>query len=177
MSCQASGGAVLVRRLQPQEWQSYRAIRLRALADAPDAFGSTLAREEALPEDTWAARVAKSAVSGIDCALVAEQGGLLAGLLWAKVDAQDAARVNLFQMWVAPESRGCGVAAALLDEALGWARARGTRVVHLGVNNANAGALRLYERAGFRPIGVPYLMREGAPHMEQEMRLDLSVTA
>lgn len=167
-------GAASVRRLRPQEWQAYRAIRLRALADAPEAFGSTLAREEALPDETWSARVAQSAVSGIDCALVAEVDGVPAGLLWAKVDAQDAGRVNLFQMWVAPEARGRGLAAALLDEALGWARTRGTRVVHLGVNEANAGALRLYERAGFAPIGAPYLMREGAPHMEQEMRLDLS---
>lgn len=175
-----SGGSVLIRRLQPQEWQAYRAIRLRALADAPDAFGSTLAAEQELPDDSWATRVAKSAVSGIDCALVAEvaqvaqMGGPLAGLLWAKVDAINAGRVNLFQMWVAPEWRGRGVAAALLIDALGWARERGTQVVHLGVNNANAGALRLYERAGFQPIGAPYLMREGASHMEQEMRLQLS---
>ncbi len=169
-----SEGPDLVRRLLPSEWQAYRTIRLRALADAPEAFGSTLAREEALPDDTWATRVAKSAVSGIDCALVAEVEGQLAGLLWAKVDAQDAGRMNLFQMWVAPQCRGRGVAAALLDEALGWARTRGTRVAHLGVNSENAGALRLYERAGFQPIGEPYLMREGAAHMEQEMRLDLS---
>lgn len=168
-----STGEILVRRLLPDEWQAYRALRLRALADAPDAFGSTLAAEQALPDDTWAARVAKSAVSGIDCALVAQAGGLLVGLLWAKVDADDAGRVNLFQAWVAPDRRGRGVATALLDEALGWARARGTRVVHLGVNSANTGARRLYERAGFRPIGAPYPMREGAAHMEQEMRLRL----
>ena len=169
--------AFLVRRLQPDEWQAYRAIRLRALADAPDAFGSTLAAEQGLPDQTWASRVAKCAVSGIDCALVAQENGLLVGLLWAKVDARDAGRVNLFQMWVAPASRGRGVAAALLDEALGWARSRATRVVHLGVNDANAGALGLYERAGFRRLGAPYPMREGAPHMEQEMRLDLTGAA
>lgn len=169
-----SGAAPLVRHLEADEWQAYRALRLRALEDAPDAFGSTLAREEELPDETWAARVAKSAVSGIDCALVAQQDGLLVGLLWAKEDAQEAGRVNLFQMWVAPECRGQGVAAALLDAALGWIRERGTRVVHLGVNDANGGAVRLYERAGFRAIGEPYLMREGAPHMEQEMRLVLS---
>lgn len=172
-----SGAAPLVRRLQADEWQAYRAIRLRALADAPDAFGSTLAAEQVLPDETWAARVAKSAESGIDCALVAEESGVFVGLLWAKVDAQEADRVNLFQMWVAPEARGRGVAAALLDQALGWIRERGTRVVHLGVNDANGGALRLYGRAGFRAIGAPYPMREGAPHMEQEMRLDLSGTA
>ena len=171
-----SEGAVLVRRLWPQEWQAYRAIRLRALADAPEAFGATLAEAQAWSPEHWEARVANAAVSGIDCPLVAEAGGLFVGLLWAKVDAHDAGRVNLFQMWVAPESRGRGVAAALLHEALGWARERGTRVVHLGVNSANAGALRLYERAGFHPIGEPYLMREGATHMEQEMRLDLCGT-
>ncbi|MGI4844135.1 MAG: GNAT family N-acetyltransferase [Janthinobacterium lividum] len=172
-----NGGAVLVRRLLADEWQAYRAIRLRALAQAPEAFGSTLAREKELPDETWAARVAKSAVSGIDCALVAEQGGAFVGLLWAKVDAQDAGRVNLFQMWVAPPWRGRGVAASLLMDALDWARMRGTRVVHLGVNSENAGALRLYGRAGFQPIGEPYLMREGAPHMEQEMRLILTGAA
>ncbi len=172
-----SEAACEVRRLLPDEWQAYRTIRLRALADAPDAFGSTLAAEQQLADDSWAARVARSAVSGIDCALLAEQGGLAVGLLWAKVDAQDAGRVNLFQMWVAPECRGRGVAAALLDEALDWARTRGTRAVHLGVNSANGAALRLYERAGFLAIGAPYLMREGAPHMEQEMRLDLSGAA
>lgn len=169
-----SAGDVLVRRLLPDEWQAYRALRLRALADSPDAYGSTLAAEQELPDETWTARVAKSAVSGIDCALVAEAGGLLVGLLWAKVDAQDAGRVNLFQVWVAPERRGRGVAAALLDEALDWAKARGTGVVHLGVNSANAGALRVYERAGFRPIGEPYPMREGASHLEQEMRMRLA---
>ena len=166
-----------VRRLLPHEWQAYRAIRLRALAEAPDAFGSTLAAEQGLPDDTWAARVAKSAVSGIDCPLVAQADAGFVGLLWAKVDAQDTGRVNLFQMWVAPECRGRGVAAALLEGVLGWIRERGTRVVHLGVNDANGGAVRLYERVGFRAIGDPYLMREGAPYMEQEMRLDLSGAA
>lgn len=46
--------AVLVRRLLPDEWRAYRAIRLRALADAPEAYGSTLARGEGLPDETWA---------------------------------------------------------------------------------------------------------------------------
>ena len=45
------------------------------------------------------------------------------------------------------------------------------------MNNTNAGAIRLYGRAGFQQIGEPYLMREGAPHMEQEMRLVLTGAA
>jgi GNAT superfamily N-acetyltransferase len=162
---------VAIRTLQGDEWQAYRAIRLAALLDAPDAFGSTLAREEALAPETWAARVARAAVSGIDCPLVAVAEGRFAALAWAKVDADDAAIVNLFQMWVAPAWRGQGVAQALLRHAIAWAEARGAQAMQLGVNCANEAALALYARHGFEAVGAPYPMREGAELLEQTMRL------
>ena len=164
----------VIRKLLPEQWQAYRAIRLRALLEAPDAYGSTLAREQALAPDTWAARVAKAAVSGIDCPLVAERAGEFVGLAWAKVDADDAGIVNLFQVWVAPEWRGQGMAGALLQAAIGWAEARGARALQLGVNYANEAAVSLYARAGFVPVGAPYPMREGTELLEQTMRLELS---
>ena len=166
--------AYVIRRLQPQEWQAYRAIRLRALEEAPDAFCATLAEAQAWDIGEWAARLERAATSGIDCPLAAEQDGAPVGLLWAKVDADHPDRVNLFQVWVAPECRGRGVASALLDEALAWARARGARAVHLGVNRANTHVVRLYERAGFEAIGAPRPMREGSSNMEQQMRLLLT---
>jgi hypothetical protein len=43
-----------IRRFDRDEWPTYRAVRLRALGDSPDAFGSTLAREEALTDAEWA---------------------------------------------------------------------------------------------------------------------------
>ena len=49
-------GAYLVRRLRPDEWRDLRALRLRALEDAPDAFGATLAEEAAEPDLTWQER-------------------------------------------------------------------------------------------------------------------------
>lgn len=165
--------AFLIRPFRADEWPAYRAIRLRALADAPDAFGSTLAAEEALAPETWAARLAKSAVSGIDHALAAERAGQLIGLAWAKVDADDPQLVNLFQMWVAPEARGQGVGAALLAEAIRWAGARRAAALRLGVNCSNAGALRMYERAGFVDVGVREPMRPGSDQIEQRMVLQL----
>src|SRR5262245_22889432 len=42
---------ITVRRIQAEEWEWLRAIRLRALADAPMAFGSTLADEQAQPDE------------------------------------------------------------------------------------------------------------------------------
>jgi len=165
--------ALTIRPFMAEEWPAYRAIRLRALADAPDAFGSTLAAEQALAPETWAARLARSATSGTDRALAAEANGELIGLAWAKEDGDDRSIVNLFQMWVAPEARGQGVAGALLDEAVRWATERGAQALQLGVTCTNAEAVRLYERAGFVEAGVREPLRPGSPLMEQRMRLTL----
>ena len=46
-----------IERLGPDDWQEFREIRLRALADAPTAFGMTLADAEQQTEDAWRARL------------------------------------------------------------------------------------------------------------------------
>jgi GNAT superfamily N-acetyltransferase len=165
---------VTIRRLQAQEWPAYRALRLRALADAPHAFGSSLALEESWRPELWMARLAAASTSGRDCPLVAEADGALHALVWAKCDADQAGVVNLFQMWVAPEARGQGVAAALLRDAIAWARSIGAQRLRLGVVEGNDAAARLYARAGFRDVGAPEPVRPGSPTLEQTMQLDLT---
>jgi GNAT superfamily N-acetyltransferase len=164
----------VVRPLAAHEWPLYRALRLRALGDAPEAFGMTLAEAELRTENDWAWVLDLGANSGHDLPLVAQVGAAAAGLAWAKVDAGDAALVNLFQMWVAPEARGHGVAAAILDAAIAWARGRNARSMQLGVVCGNDKARRLYERAGFSAIGAPEPQRPGSSRMEQKMQLDLA---
>jgi GNAT superfamily N-acetyltransferase len=172
-------GGIRLRRFGPHEWPAYRTLRLRSLADAPDAFGSNLAAEEAWRPELWMARLTAADVSGRDCPLVAESAepdepdGAMLGLLWAKCDAEDAGIVNLFQMWVAPEARGRGVAAALLDEAVAWARSIGARLVQLGVVCDNRAAVQLYTRAGFCKVGAPAPIRPGSALLEQTMHLPL----
>jgi ribosomal protein S18 acetylase RimI-like enzyme len=168
---------IRIRRFAPHEWPAYRTLRLRSLADAPHAFGSSLAAEEAWAHELWMARLTAAAVSGRDCPLVAESTGAdsaMLGLVWAKCDAEDAGIVNLFQMWVAPEARGRGVAAALLDEAVAWARSIQARVVQLGVVCDNEPALQLYVRKGFRKVGEPEPIRPGSALLEQTMHLQLA---
>ena len=48
-----------VRRLTEADWTLARELRLRALADAPDAFAATLAQEEGFPETRWRGRLAR----------------------------------------------------------------------------------------------------------------------
>jgi hypothetical protein len=51
-----------VRKFAPHEWRLYRDLRLRALRELPDAFGSTFAREAERTDDEWTARLSAGAV-------------------------------------------------------------------------------------------------------------------
>jgi GNAT superfamily N-acetyltransferase len=163
-----------VRTIHPSEWQIYRAIRLRALSEAPEAFGSTLSAELRRPDALWRERLSLAATSGQDLPLFAVSETEPVGLAWAKVDMADPSTVNLFQMWVAPECRRQGVGSLLLDHAVQWARAQGAHQLCLGVTCGDTPAFCLYTRAGFVAIGEPEPLREGSLQQAQNMRLALS---
>jgi hypothetical protein len=48
--------AVEARRARAADWEALRRLRLRALADAPEAFASTLDTEVAFPAEAWRQR-------------------------------------------------------------------------------------------------------------------------
>ena len=74
-----------VRQIRADEGPRLRALRLRALADSPWAFGSTLAREEAFPDAVWQERAALSAAGEDRVTFIAEDGdrwiGMATGLM------------------------------------------------------------------------------------------------
>jgi ribosomal protein S18 acetylase RimI-like enzyme len=142
--------AVVVRRLGASEWPLLRAVRLRALADAPDAFGSTFDAEAGRSDEWWAASasnlawfVATAGAGGDD------QVGLVAGL----PPGEEPDSRSVISMWVAATHRGRGVAVALLDAVERWARADGATALCLRVSDRNARAQRFYARQGFAPTG------------------------
>jgi ribosomal protein S18 acetylase RimI-like enzyme len=166
-------GGVAVRSFASHEWQTYRALRLRALADSPDLFGSTLERELAYPDALWSERLARGASSETELPLVAEQHATPVGLAWGRIDPEDRAIARLYQMWVAPEARGLGAGRRLLERAVAWACASGARCLLLSVACGDTPAWRLYTRAGFVPDGDPEPLRPGSPVLARPMRLAL----
>lgn len=164
---------ISTRPIAAQEWSTYRDLRLRALRDAPDAFGSTYGAEAGRTDDAWAARIAGATSSGQDQVFFALHGGEACGLVWCKQSAAEPGMADLYQMWVAPEARGLGAGQALLQAALAWARQAGMRHVRLGVTAADSPAMRLYLAQGFVPAGPLAPLREGSPLMAQAMVLKL----
>lgn len=142
------GDALRFRRARPEEWPRVRALRLRGLQTDPSAFGAAYAEEASLPDPEWRARFERVAWH------VAEEGDAWLGLLGGR--ALDDGSRELVSLFVAPEARGRGVARALLDAGVAWARAEGASVVHLWSNVENAAAMRVYARAGFAPVGEPW---------------------
>lgn len=162
-----------VRRFETSEWQVYRDLRLRALAESPDAFGSTLVVEQARADEAWESRLGSGVASKLDLPLLALADNEPSGLAWAKVDQTDPWRVNLYQMWVAPGSRGQGLGGLLLNTAIAWARAQGAKEMGLGVTVSNSPALHLYRHAGFSPSGPAESLRPGSDLLSQSMVLQL----
>ena len=166
-----------IRTLEASEWAQYRDVRLRSLAESPNAFGSTLAVEQERSGEAWAERLSSAAVSGQDCPLIAEQDSVVIGLVWAKVDFSDSSAVSVFQMWVAPEYRARGVGSMLLREVVAWAQRHNARTVQLGVACGDTSAVRLYMRAGFKVVGAPEPLRPGSELLAQSMQLLLDEAA
>jgi GNAT superfamily N-acetyltransferase len=124
-----------------------RALRMQALTDSPSAFSTTLEREMARTTADWR----KWMSPGVTFLL--EAGGEARGLVNGSRDPEDASVVLLRAMWVQPEMRGTGAAAALVETVKAWAREIGAKQVRLDVVERNLRARGCYERAGFRATG------------------------
>lgn len=163
--------AVRIRPVGAEDWRALRDLRLRALADAPEAFARTYAEEVALPEESWRRRAA----GGPEVVtLVAEADGAPGGAGLATVRLEgEPPRGHLLGMWVDPACRGRGVARALLDRAAGWARSRGAGEMVLWVVDRNAAARRLYLRAGFEPTGRRQPLPSRPELSESQLRMEL----
>jgi GNAT superfamily N-acetyltransferase len=168
---------LVVRTFCADEWPVYRDLRLRALDDSPDAFGSTLAAEAGRPDAHWAQRLASGSDSQTNLPVVAEIRGEPAGLAWGRIDAFSPDVAVLYQMWIAPSHRGMGAGKMLLEAVIAWARERNASFLELGVTCGNSPARRLHERAGFKPIGEPQPLRPTSQLLAQSMRLPLKDAA
>lgn len=131
-------------RLAEDDWQTIRQVRLMALADSPEAFGSTLQVEQARTEQEW-----RTYLSGRE-QFVAVEGGDVVGTIGLRPPHDTPGVAHIVSMWVAPTQRGRGVGDALVQAAMAAAAAQGWREIHLWVALGNIHAERLYARHGFR---------------------------
>ena len=151
-----------IRRIRDDEWRRWREARLRMLREEAAYFSTRYEDVVREPDDVWRARAAEAA-EGIEKVLfVAEEGGILQGVVGG-FRRLDPLEVQLVSLWVDPTARGRGVARSLIRAVASWARERGAARVVLFVQEANAPGRALYLRAGFRPTGAREPVGAGRP--------------
>lgn len=159
-------------QITAQNAEVFKQVRLRALAEAPGAFGSTYAREIQFSDAEWLARVARwDGESGVG--YLALEGGKACGIAGAFLDQEDGTRALLVSMWTDTAHRQKGVGRLLVDAVVAWARMRGARTMRLTVVSSNGGAIRFYERLGFAITGRTEPYPNDATMIEYEMAKEI----
>lgn len=159
---------VELRVLTPDDWPLWRELRLAALADAPDAFGSMLAEWCDADEDRWRARLSIPGACDLVAVLDDQAVGMVSGV---RGDLPDS--VGLISMWVGPTARGRGVGDRLVEAVARWGADQGAATLRLSVVPGNDPATALYVRHGFRDNGEYGALRPDGVTRERILAKDL----
>jgi ribosomal protein S18 acetylase RimI-like enzyme len=159
----------LIRRLAPADAPAYRALRLRGLAEHPDAFTSSAEDEAKKPLAAMEARIAADVVLG---AFVETELTGVVGMA-REPRAKNHHKATVFGMYVAPEFGGHGVGRALMRHLIALARLEpGLEQLELTVTQTNDAARLLYESEGFRSFGIePRAIRVGDRYFDKNHML------
>jgi len=147
-----------------EDWSLFKAVRLAALSDSPEAFGLTYAEAAQFSEQQWRERASGQRNQHYFMALNTQQPIGLIGA-WFPPDGE----FTLIAMWVAPDFRGKGIADRLVDEVKHSAVIKGYSQVTLTVYRSNTRAADFYLRQGFVFIDELASQANHAADKEQKM--------
>jgi ribosomal protein S18 acetylase RimI-like enzyme len=164
-----SGFVPDIKRLDRHDWETLRHLRLTALADSPDAFLATYAKEDQYDPAQWQAEFDRGAW------YIYEDGDGSVGLIGATREPQmPFDECYLEFIWVPRERRGTGMAFDLVDGVLNLLRADRYRIAYLWVLDGNAAAMGLYKKLGFVSTDERHTLDDRPGRTEERFMRDLS---
>ncbi len=156
-----------VRRLEEDDAEAYRAIRLDALKNHPEAFQATYESSAELPLDAFAQRIKRYALFG------GFAEGELSGFVgfYPLRNARIAHKGILWGMYVREAARGTGLAEAMIQAVVDHARGKVEQII-ISVIVDNERARRFYGRMGFEPYGLERrALKIGDRYYDEEFRV------
>jgi len=162
---------IIIRKLGPHESAMYRETRLACLKNVPEYFVSTYEEEVLKPKFKFETFIENS--SPEQFMFGGFEGETLIGI--AGFDRLDRKRVrhrgDLVQVYVDANYRGQHIGEKLIRRVLADAFAlEGIEQIQLSVVAANQGAIKLYEKIGFRIYGIqPRFSKVGDTYMDQTL--------
>jgi GNAT superfamily N-acetyltransferase len=141
------------RRVRAGEGARLRAVRLRALQDAPGAFATTFEQECRRPQRFWTKLARASDRAEDRLILVIDDGRQWTAMAATHWFDRPAGIAQLWGLWVQAPDRGTGVASRLVADVSSWAYAQGGNLLRLGVIERAAELEDFYRRLGFTRTG------------------------
>jgi GNAT superfamily N-acetyltransferase len=166
---------VRIRRIRPDDGMALRNLRLRSIADAPDAFGQPIAEARDRPEAEWHRSARQSSQGDSRTWLIAETDDASVGLVQGR--KRQPSTLLLFSMWVDPSVRRHGVGRELIDSLEAWGRGWHASETVLWVYGGNAAAIRFYRDLGFEVMRSGQDAESGARFGALAMRRDIDFPA
>lgn len=156
-----------VRRLNGEDFDALREIRLEALRLHPEAFSAELETEEAMSREQWLSRMKTAVLFG---GFIGD--GLAGTVVFGKPGSNKTRHTGeLGAMYVRAAARGKGLSDALIGAVIDRALNE-VEQIKLTVNAENSHAIKLYERHGFRIIGkYPNSLRVGGRSYDELIML------
>jgi len=156
---------MMIERLQPEDWMRLKKLRLAALSDSPDAFGSTLDGALGYSDSDW-----ENGIHDLTT-FVAVVDEVDQGMLRCVPDKDDPSSMFLISMWIAPEARGSGLAEKLIQITVEWARSKSYKQLLLDVADNNNAAIKLYSKLLFEPNGETGTLPFPREHITEHRRV------
>jgi GNAT superfamily N-acetyltransferase len=164
-------GSIRIRRISPTDGLTLRDLRLRSIADAPEAFGQPLKEARARPEFEWHRSARRSAHGDGRTWLIAESDEGSVGLVQGR--KRRPSTLLLFSMWVDPSVRRLGVGRQLVEALEAWALGWDATETILWVFGGNTAAIDFYRNLGFGDIHLGQDAESGARFSALAMRRDI----
>lgn len=163
-----------IRRIRSGEGSALRDVRLRALRTDPDAFAATHEQASSRFDHVWEDLASTASAGDQEVIFLVEDDEGVVGMVGAFARPEEPATRQLYGMWVAPDARGSGVGAGMVEAVIEWSKAAGADEVKLWVVESNLSAVRLYQKAGFVPTGEAQPLPSNPELIDTQMRLTLS---
>ena len=154
MQLETGCGLVTIRPAELADAENFRALRLQALRDHPDAFSADYAFNASQPISYWEQRLSAPSNKGI--IFFAESQPALVGMCGVRRGNSPATQhsATVWGVFVRDEWRGLRIAENLIQQCVAWASAHEVSSLRLGVVTTNSSAVRCYRRCGFIVYGV-----------------------
>lgn len=163
-----------IRLLNESDSQVYQIVRLRALKNDPDSFGSTYEQEAVRPLEKFAERI-QHTNNQFTLGCFDDSHSLIGIVNFVREDRlKTAHKGNVYGMYVEPEFRGQGIGRSLLLALIETATREcdGLEQIHLTVVSNNASAIRLYTSLGFEVYGVePHALKFDGHYFDEDLMI------